>query len=125
MKEVSIIILSGLSGSGKSTALRTLEDLGFFCIDNLPILLLPKFVDLCYSSSDDISRVAIVVDARSRAFLKPFQNTLKDLENKGYNIIRIFLECSDDILIRRFSETRRHHPSVDGGSVYDGIKSER
>jgi len=125
MKEVSIIILSGLSGSGKSTALKTLEDLGFFCIDNLPILLLPKFIELCYSSSDDISRVAIVVDARSRAFLEPFQNTLQDLENKGYNIKRIFLECSDDVLIRRFSETRRHHPSVDGGSVLDGVKSER
>ena len=124
MKEVSIIILSGLSGSGKSTALRTLEDLGFFCIDNLPILLLPRFIELCYSSTDDISRVAIVVDARSRAFLEPFQNILMDLENKGYNIKCIFLECSDDVLIRRFSETRRQHPSVEGGSVLEGIRTE-
>ena len=108
MKEVSIITLSGLSGSGKSTALRTLEDLGFFCIDNLPILLLPKFVELCYSSADDVSTVAVVIDARCRAFLEPFQNTLTDLENKGYNIKRIFFECSDDVLIQRFSETRRH-----------------
>jgi UPF0042 nucleotide-binding protein len=125
MKEVSIIILSGLSGSGKSTALRTLEDLGFFCIDNLPILLLPKFLELCNSSSDDITRVAVVVDARCWAFLEPFQNTLKNLENNGYNIKRIFLECSDDVLIRRFSETRRQHPSVDGGSVLEGIRTER
>ncbi len=125
MKEVSIIILSGLSGSGKSTALRTLEDLGFFCIDNLPILLLPKFIELCYSSTDDISRVALVIDARSRAFLEPFQNTLMDLENKGYHIKRIFLECSDDVLIRRFSETRRHHPSVGSVSVLEGISAER
>jgi len=125
MKEVSIIIISGLSGSGKSTALRTLEDLGFFCIDNLPILLLPKFIDLCQSSSDDISRVALVVDARSRVFLDKFESTLKRLENKGYNIKLIFLECSDDVLIQRFSETRRHHPSVDGGSVLDGVKAER
>jgi len=125
MKEVSIIIISGLSGSGKSTALRTLEDLGFFCIDNLPILLLPKFIDLCHSSSDDISRVALVVDARSRAFLDKFKSTLKGLENKGYNTKLIFLECSDDVLIQRFSETRRHHPSVDGGSVLDGVKAER
>ena len=101
MKEVSIIILSGLSGSGKSTALRTLEDLGFFCMDNLPILLLPKFLELCCSSSDDITRVAVVVGARYRAFLDPFQNTLKDLEKKGYNIKRIFLECSDDVLIQK------------------------
>ena len=125
MKEVSIIIISGLSGSGKSTALRTLEDLGFFCIDNLPILLLPKFIDLCHSSSDDISRVALVVDARSRAFLDKFKPTLKRLETKGYHIKLIFLECSDDVLIQRFSETRRHHPSVDGGSVLDGVKAER
>jgi UPF0042 nucleotide-binding protein len=125
MKEVSIIILSGLSGSGKSTALRTLEDLGFFCIDNLPILLLPRFIELCYSSTDDISRVALVVDARSLAFLEPFQNILMGLENKGYNIKRIFLECSDDVLIRRFSETRRQHPSVEGGSVLEGIRTER
>ncbi len=125
MKEVSIIIISGLSGSGKSTALRTLEDLGFFCVDNLPILLLPKFIDLCHSSSDDISRVALVVDARSRAFLDKFKPTLKRLETKGYHIKLIFLECSDDVLIQRFSETRRHHPSVDGGSVLDGVKAER
>ena len=125
MKEVSIILLSGLSGSGKSTVLRTLEDLGFFCIDNLPILLLPKFLELCNSSSDDITRVAVVVDARCWAFLEPFQNTLKNLEDKGYNIKRIFLECSDDILVRRFSETRRQHPSVDGGSVLEGIRTER
>jgi len=125
MKEVSIIIISGLSGSGKSTALRTLEDLGFFCIDNLPILLLPKFIDLCHSSSDDISRVALVVDARSRVFLDKFQSTLKKLEKKGYHIKLIFLECSDNVLIQRFSETRRHHPSVNGGSVLDGVKAER
>ena len=120
MKEVSIIILSGLSGSGKSTVLRTLEDLGFFCIDNLP-----KFIELCNSLSDDITRVAVVVDARCWAFLEPFQNTLKNLENKGYNIKCIFLECPDDVLIRRFSETRRQHPSVYGGSVLEGIRTER
>ena len=90
MKEVSIVILSGLSGSGKSTVLRTLEDLGFFCIDNLPILLLPKFLELCNSSSDDITRVAVVVDARCWAFLEPFQNTLKNLENNGV-LYKIYL----------------------------------
>jgi len=89
------------------------------------ILLLPKFIDLCHSSSDDISRVALVVDARSRAFLDKFKPTLKRLETKGYHIKLIFLECSDDVLIQRFSETRRHHPSVDGGSVLDGVKAER
>ena len=91
----------------------------------LSILFLPKFIELCYSLADDVSTVAVVIDARCRDFLEPLQNTLMDLENKGYNIKRIFLECSDDVLIRRFSETRRHHPSVDGGSVLEGIRAER
>lgn len=125
MKEHSIIILSGLSGSGKSTALRTLEDLGFFCIDNLPIQLLPVFVELCQSSSEDISRIALVVDARSRVFLNSFQATMREMQDKGYDIKLIFLDCSDDALIKRFSETRRQHPFADGGAVYDGISVER
>lgn len=125
MKEDCIIILSGLSGSGKSTALRTLEDLGFFCIDNLPIQLLPVFVELCQSSSEDISRIALVVDARSRVFLNPFQTTMQEMHQKGYDIKLIFLDCSDDILVKRFSETRRQHPFAEGGAVNDGIRAER
>jgi len=125
MKEISVIIISGLSGSGKSTALRTLEDLGFFCVDNLPILLLPKFIELCHSSSDDISRVALVMDVRERTFLKEYQPTLEKLGSKDCKTELIFLECSDEILLQRFSETRRHHPLSEGGSVREGIKLER
>lgn len=124
MREISIIIISGLSGSGKSTALKTLEDLGFFCVDNLPVLLLPKFIDLCNSSSDDISKAALVMDAREGTFLNEYQPTLQRLRRGGYQIETIFLESSDDCLIQRFSETRRQHP-LDAGSVREGIKRER
>lgn len=124
-KKIDIIILSGLSGSGKSTALHTLEDLGFFCIDNLPILLLPMFIDLCQSSTFDISRVALVMDIRERNFLKDFQPTLENIRKAQHAPVLIFLECADTVLVQRFSETRRHHPLSDGGRVLDGISRER
>jgi UPF0042 nucleotide-binding protein len=122
---MDIIILSGLSGSGKSTALHTLEDLGFYCVDNLPILLLPMFVELCQSSSFDISRSALVMDVRERHFLKDFQPTLEKLRAAHHAPALIFLECSDAVLVQRFSETRRQHPLSEGGMVLDGIKRER
>ena len=124
MKETNIIIISGLSGSGKSTALRTLEDLGFFCIDNLPVILLPKFIELCHSSSDEISKVALVMDVREGAFLKEYQPTLARIRHDGHRIELIFLESSEEILIQRFSETRRQHPLSKTGSVCEGIKLE-
>jgi UPF0042 nucleotide-binding protein len=125
MREIRIIIISGLSGSGKSTALRTMEDLGFFCVDNLPIMLLPKFIELCQSSSNDISKIALVMDVREREFLSEYPQTLHQLKHEGYRIDLIFLESSDDVLIQRFSETRRQHPLREEGSVHDGIQLER
>ena len=122
---LKIVILTGYSGSGKSTALRTLEDLGFFCVDNLPVLLLPKFIELCHSSSDDISRIALVMDVREGVFLKEYAPTLQKLKNEGYRAELIFLDCSDEVIIQRFSETRRQHPLSEKGSVRDGIKLER
>lgn len=124
-KEINVIIISGISGSGKSTVLKTLEDLGFFCVDNLPILLLPKFIELCNSSSDDISKVALVMDVRERTFLKEYKPTLERMRSDNCRIELIFLECSDNSLLQRFSETRRHHPLSDGGSVLVDIKRER
>lgn len=122
---LTILILSGLSGSGKSTALHALEDRGFYCVDNLPILLLPMFVELCERSSFDVSRAALVMDVRERNFLKDFQPTLEKLRSAGHAPKLIFLECSDDVLVQRFSETRRQHPLSEGGMVLDGIKRER
>ena len=123
--DISIVIISGLSGSGKTTVLRTLEDLGFFCIDNLPVLLLPKFIELCKSSSDDISKVGLVIDVRERTFLKEYQPILESLKSAGYQIDVIFLECSDEELLRRFSETRRQHPLHNGKTVLEDITRER
>ena len=124
-KDVTIIIISGISGSGKSTVLRTLEDLGFFCIDNLPVLLLPKFIDLCSASSDDITKIGLVIDVRERAFLKEYRPTVASLRSAGYHIEVLFLDCSNEALLNRFSETRRQHPLRDGRSVLEDITRER
>jgi len=125
MREIIITIISGLSGSGKSTALNTLEDLGFFCVDNLPVLLLPKFIELCQSSINDISKIGLVMDVREREFLREYPDMLDLLKAEGYRIELIFLDSSDDVLIQRFSETRRQHPLSEGGSILDGIRMER
>ena len=125
MRELRIIIISGLSGSGKSTALKTLEDLGFFCVDNLPVLLLPKFIELCQGSIHDVSKIGLVMDVREREFLLEYPRMLGLLKAEGYDIELIFLECSDELLIQRFSETRRQHPLSDEGSVAEGIQAER
>ena len=124
MKNVSLIIISGPSGAGKSTAIKVLEDLNFFCVDNLPVVLMPKFMELSNQSAE-ISKVAIVVDVREREFLKEFPIVLKEMIDSGYNAELIYLEASDDALLRRFSETRRRHPLSEGESSLDGIKRER
>lgn len=124
MKNIRLIIISGHSGAGKSTAIKVLEDLNFFCVDNLPVVLLPKFMELSRQSAE-ISKVAIVVDVREREFLKEFTIVLKEMTDSGYNAELVYLEASDDALLRRFSETRRRHPLSEGESSLDGIKRER
>ncbi len=125
MKDINIIIISGISGSGKSTALKTLEDLGFFCVDNLPILLLPKFVELCTSSTHAIVRVGLVMDVREKTFLREYKPTVQALKDTGFRVEQIFLDCADETIIKRFSETRRHHPLGEGTSVREGLNCER
>lgn len=124
MKKVRLVIISGPSGAGKSTAIKVLEDLNFFCVDNLPIVLLPKFMELS-SQSAEIDKVAIVVDVREREFFKEFPVVLKETMDSGYNAELIYLEASDDILLRRFSETRRRHPLAEGDSSLEGLRRER
>ncbi len=124
MKNVRLVIISGPSGAGKSTAIKVLEDLNFFCVDNLPVVLLPKFMELSNQSAE-INKVAIVVDVREREFLKEFPIILEEMMDSGYNAELIYLEASDDALLRRFSETRRRHPLSEGDSSLDGIKRER
>ena len=141
MKNIRVILISGLSGSGKTTAIKALEDIGFYCVDNLPILLLPKFIELCEQSGGKISKVAVVEDIRGtvsypgweeegaaregKDFLEDSRRIIQNLQKEGYSIEILFLESSDPILMRRFSETRRQHPLAVGGSIGEGIRLER
>ena len=125
MKNVRITIITGLSGSGKSTALRALEDVGFFCVDNLPIVLLPKLLELRGEGSNEISKIALVMDVRGRYFLEKHTEIISGLKEKGYNIHILFLEATDDSLLHRFSETRRSHPLSEKRTVIESIKLER
>jgi len=125
MKNLRVVIITGLSGSGKSTALRALEDIGFFCVDNLPVVLLPKFLDITIVSSPKIDRVAMVMDLREKSFLEKYRRIFGKLKEKGFKIEILFLESSDETLLRRFSETRRNHPLSEKGSIMDGILLEK
>ena len=120
-----VVIVTGLSGSGKSTAIRVLEDLGFYCIDNLPVALIPRVVELWESSQEEVRRVALGVDVRERHFLEQVPSVFAELRGRGVALEVIYLEASDDVLLRRFSETRRPHPAAEGGGLDDGIRRER
>jgi len=127
VKPLQITIISGLSGSGKSTAMRALEDMGFYCIDNMPATLIPTFIELCQASTGELSRVAIAVDIRGKEFLEDFQKRVQDLRGKGHEVKIIFLESTTEVLIRRYSETRRSHPveKERGIALPEAVQEER
>jgi len=120
-----IVIITGLSGSGKSTAAHTLEDAGFFCVDNLPVDLLPKLLELSDSPGGELTRLALVIDLRQRKLFPRYSAILRSLEGTGNRLEILFLEARDQVLVRRYSETRRQHPLAPHGSILDGIKRER
>lgn len=120
-----IVVLTGLSGAGKSTATRALEDLGYFCIDNLPVVLLPKMTELAAAAGAEIRLLAIVTDAREGRFLSDAPRFIEEARRAGNRVEVIFLDASDEVLIRRFSETRRRHPLAPEGTVPAGIGAER
>ena len=121
-----LVVITGLSGSGKSLAARCLEDMNFFCVDNLPVNLIPQFYDLLNRSSGAIPRGAIVVDAREREFLSGFPEALAALKADGAPVTLLFFECTDEVLKRRFSESRRPHPMQEpSGSLEKAIQDER
>ncbi len=124
MKDIRLVVISGPSGSGKSTAIRALEDLGFYCVDNMPVALLPKFLELL-PRSGEIERVAAVIDVRERGFLKDFIPVLSELKAGGCRLEVIYLEADDGELARRFSETRRRHPLAAEESPLEGLSRER
>ncbi len=125
MRQEKIIIVSGLSGSGKSTAIKALEDIGFFCVDNLPVVLLPKFLELRTGIDSEISKIALVMDIREKGFLSTYSNILYRLGKQGYRFEILFLEASEEILLRRYSQTRMHHPLAGGESLLEAIRNER
>lgn len=123
---IQLVFVTGLSGSGKSLVGNVLEDLGYYVLDNLPSPLIPKFVELLGQSGEEISRAALVVDLRDRSFTRLFPELLAESRATGHDVRLLFFEATDDVLLRRFSETRRPHPlQVLGGSIGDALLKER
>ena len=120
------VVLTGLSGSGKSQAIRALEDLGYFCVDNLPVMLLPMLAELTLRAGSEIARAAVVVDVREGKLLKEFPGIYGKMKAiRGLHPVLIFLEAAEPTLVRRFSETRRPHPLAPDRSALEGIREER
>jgi UPF0042 nucleotide-binding protein len=122
---IQFVIITGLSGAGKSYAIKCLEDLGYFCVDNLPTTLIPTFAELCAQSSRAIQTIALGVDVREGEYLANLVETLQELRARGHKADVLFLEASDETLVRRYHETRRRHPLAGEGNVLDGIRAER
>ncbi|HJA89900.1 MAG TPA: RNase adapter RapZ [Candidatus Jeotgalibaca merdavium] len=123
---LELVIITGMSGAGKTVVLQTFEDLGYFCVDNMPPSLLPKFWELV-KESGKISRVCLVIDLRSRAFFDEIMTAIGSLDNTSFITTKtIFLDASDDVLVSRYKETRRNHPLTQtAGTLSEGIKKER
>lgn len=119
------VIVTGMSGAGKSTALRTLEDMGFFCVDNLPVMLIETFAGIAHDDKLEVENVAIGVDIRSGEALGQLSICLEQMKNKNYNYEILFLDASEPELVKRYKETRRKHPLSKNGRINEGIKSER
>ncbi len=125
MQSLQVVIITGPSGSGKSTAIRVLEDIGFFCVDNLPVVLLPEFLAIQSAPAKGVSQVAMVMDLREREFLEKYPQVFVQLRENGYRLEIIFLDASEEAILHRFSETRRVHPLAPRGSIIEGIRLEK
>lgn len=122
---LELIVITGLSGAGRTQAMQSLEDQGFFCVDNLPPTFLVKFAELCAQSRGKVSKAAIVCDLRGGEFFSSLSEALSNLEKEGFHIEVLFLDAADETLIRRYKESRRRHPLSPSGRVLDGIQAER
>lgn len=119
------VVVTGMSGGGKSTALRMLEDAGFYCVDNLPVPLIEKFVELIAAPGGEVSKVALGLDVRADQAFEDVQHVLEKLRENGYHFEILFMEATDSTLVKRYKETRRVHPLSPDGRVEDGIRKER
>lgn len=124
-RHVNIIIVTGLSGSGKSTALNALEDAGFFCVDNMPVLLLPKFLELRSGSASEVQKLAFGMDLREKEFAGKSLDVFEQLRKEGYNLEILYLEADEEVLLKRFSQTRRQHPVSEGRNLVERIRVEK
>lgn len=122
---MEFVIITGMSGAGKSQTIKVLEDINYYCMDNMPPALLPNFAELCKSSSKEVSKVAVVADIRGGIFFKDLFNSLNELKNMGIQYRILFLDASDDELVKRYKEHRRPHPLSTIGTIVDGIRNER
>ena len=125
MNVMQFVIITGMSGSGKSSAVNVLEDIGYYCVDNMPPELIPKFANICSQSDGKIDKVAFVVDIRGGDLFLKLQDTVKQLQGEGVSLKILFLDSSDDVIVRRYKETRRKHPldEVSYGNIRKDIKT--
>lgn len=125
IKIQKFIIITGLSGSGKSTAVAAFEDAGFYCVDNMPVALLPAFLELPLERESEIPGYAFVMDLREKGFLSKYAEIFDSLKNDGHTYEVLFLEADEKVLLQRYSQTRRYHPITRGKSLLDGIRAEK
>ncbi len=125
MNHPGLIIITGLSGSGKSTAIAAFEDAGFYCVDNMPVALLPKFLELPVDQCADIAGLVFGMDLREKDFISKYPNIFQKLEEKGYHLDILFLEANEEVLLRRYSQTRRQHPLTPNKGILQAIRTEK
>lgn len=122
---MNFVIVTGLSGAGKSQTIRCLEDMGYYCVDNLPPALIPKFAEICYQTGGKIDKIAIVIDIRGGKLFDDLFHGLKILNLMGYEYKILFMDASDSVLVKRYKESRRNHPLANDGSIINAIQEER
>lgn len=122
---MKIVVITGMSGAGRSQAMKAFEDAGYYCIDNMPLALMPKFVELVENNTENIEKVALVTDIRGRRFFDTLEKTLETMKSSNADFKILFLEASNQTLIKRYKEARRVHPLNPGGSIEEGINKER
>ena len=125
MEKSRLVIITGMSGAGKTQVMRLMEDLGYFCVDNLPPALIPKFAELCEQSAGRVKKIALVVDIRGGEFFDQLMQVLGEMDQQNMMPEVLFLEASDETLIHRYKETRRRHPLAPEGRISEGIRQER